>query len=261
MRNEILRGNCIEVMKDRIPDKSIDFVFSSPPYDTDKEYEERLGEKKWTEFMIETMKEVSRVLDDRGRFGIVVPFRSGEKTGRWSRLYATERAIDEAGLEERDLIVWNQRDIQGTAWGSWQSPSAPNIQYQTEYIVIGFKTRWSRDAAEGITISTEEFKDWTTSNLWKIRPDTQNEHPASFPEELVERCLKLFTYKEDTVLDPMIGSGTTAVVAKRLGRNWIGIEKEKKYYEMAKKRVRNTARYPGSGDKNAIDGQQGSRHS
>lgn len=254
--NKVINGNCIDEMN-KIGEESIDFIMFSPPYDADKEYEEKLGEKKYTNFLKEILIKSNTVLSENGRIAIVVPFRCGQKSGQWSRLYAVMRALNYANFNIRDLIVWNQNDIQGTSWGSWCSPSAPNIQYQTEYMVIGYKNEWKRDKDEEGTITNQEFKNWTISNIWGISPDTNSPHPAPYPEELVERCIKLFTYPSDIVMDPMAGSGTTLVVSKRLGRNFLGIEIDEKYCDIARKRLINTAPHPDfKKPTQSTDGQQ-----
>jgi site-specific DNA-methyltransferase (adenine-specific) len=201
------------------------------------EYEEKLGKEKYSNFLANVLDSLYIISKTDTRIVIVVPFRCGVKSGRWSRLKVCMECMEDIGWNVRDLIVWNQQDIQGTAWGSWKSSSAPNIQYQTEYAVVGFKEQWEKERDGKSTVSASNFKKWTISNIWNITTDSGNPHPASYPSALVERFIKLFTYEDDLVLDPMCGSGTTCTVAKRLNRNYIGIEKEKKYYKIAKQKL------------------------
>lgn len=242
-KNKVVEGDCIEVMDD-FDSNSVDFVMFSPPYDVDKEYEDRKGKEVYNLFMTEVMSKLATVLKNDGRFCVVVPFRSGAKTGRWSRLEMLFKCVDGSGMNIRDMIVWNQNDVSGTAWGSWKSASSPNIQYQTEYVVVGYNKQWKKERDGVSTITADEFKKWTISNIWDVTPDSDRSdivnHPAPYPEELVERCLKLFTYKDALVFDPMVGSGTTCAVAKRFQRDYIGVEKVEKYCRLARSRVRMT---------------------
>jgi len=105
-----------------------------------------------------------------------------------------------------------------------------------EAILIFYKNQWKRKNTGTSTISGPEFMSWTKS-IWKMQPETKSKHPTAFPLELPNRCIKLFSYQEDTVMDCFMGSGTAGESAVRLGRNFIGIEKSEAYFNMAKERI------------------------
>jgi len=141
-------------------------------------------------------------------------------------------------------ILWekNNYNCKYTAWGSWKSPSNPYLKYTWEFIEIFCKgTLKHQGDRERIDISADEFKKWVVAK-WSIAPERnmkQYDHPAMFPEELVERVLKLFSFQDDLILDPFNGVGTTTVVAKRLKRRYLGIDISDEYCEKANKRIKN----------------------
>ena len=131
-------------------------------------------------------------------------------------------------------ILWekNNYNCKYTAWGSWKSPSSPYLKYTWEFLEIFCKGDLKKSGrSEDIDITEDEFKSWVVAR-WSIGPERrmkQYDHPAMFPEELVERSLKLFSYRNDIILDPFNGAGTTTVVAKRLKRRYIGIDVSESY--------------------------------
>ena len=139
-------------------------------------------------------------------------------------------------------ILWekNNYNCKYTAWGSWKSPSSPYLKYTWEFLEIYCKGDLKKKGGnKNIDINDEEFKKWVVAK-WSIAPERkmkQYDHPAMFPEELVRRGLKLFSYKNDLILDPFNGVGTTTKVAHELSRNYLGIDNAKKYCKVAKKRI------------------------
>jgi site-specific DNA-methyltransferase (adenine-specific) len=135
--------------------------------------------------------------------------------------------------------VWNEQNIsRRTAWGSFASASAPYVIAPVEMIVILYKYTW-RKRRKGISdITKEEFIQWT-NGVWTFPGENPKRvgHPAPFPLELPRRCIKLFSFVGDIVLDPFVGSGTTVVAAYLLNRIGIGIDISRKYCEIAKKRL------------------------
>ncbi len=185
--------------------------------------------------------------------------------------------LNTIGFKEFELITWHKgkdiRHFQGnnTAWGSWKSPSCPSFRPLGEAVLVFYKeSRIHKKDPKTIDISAEEFKAWT-KNIWYFDKDLESKdisqdldsknyidtntmqifpnvlcvsnnakkdlHPAPYPEELIERLLKLYSYKEDIVLDPFLGTGTTALVAKNLQRNFIGIDLSKNYCNIALQRL------------------------
>ena len=137
--------------------------------------------------------------------------------------------MESIGYNVSKLVIWNDPTMSKlTAWGSWLSASAPNIQTPTEGILIGYKKQWKKLTSGKSTISQEDFKE-AVSGVWNIGT-TVGYTKACFPEKLPRLCIQLLTYEGDTVLDPFSGSGTTCYVAKGLNRNYIGFEISEAYY-------------------------------
>ena len=147
------------------------------------------------------------------------------------------------GMLWRGEIVWLKNNISKlTAWGSWKSPSCPYLSYPFEFIEVFSKGSVKHPGSkEDIDITKDEFIQFVNGH-WTIAPETRMKkfkHPAMFPEELVERCLKLFSFKNDLVCDPFNGAGTTTKVCKNLGRRYIGIDISREYCEIAEQRINN----------------------
>jgi modification methylase len=126
------------------------------------------------------------------------------------------------------------------AWGSWQSAANPVLRDTHEYILIFSKGAFSRKKTDDKvnTISKEQFMEWTKS-VWTMNPESAKKvgHPAPFPVELPYRLIQLYTYQGDVVLDPFMGSGSTAIAALQSGRNYVGYEIEAKYLHLAEERI------------------------
>jgi DNA modification methylase len=140
-------------------------------------------------------------------------------------------------------ILWekNNYNCKYCAWGSWRSPSGPYLKYTWEFLEIFSKgTLIKEGKKENIDIKEDEFKKWVVAK-WAIAPERNMknyDHPAMFPEELVERALKLFSYERDIILDPFNGVGTTTIVAKQLNRRYLGIDISQKYCKIAERRIK-----------------------
>ncbi len=140
----------------------------------------------------------------------------------------------------RGEIIWDKSTGGGTAWGSWKSASNPVLRDQHEYILIFSKETLSRKNPEGreSTIRKQEFLDFTRS-IWSFTPVSAKKigHPAPFPEELPKRCIQLYTFKNEVVLDPFVGAGTTAISAIKSKRQYVGYDIVPEYIEKANKRI------------------------
>ena len=136
--------------------------------------------------------------------------------------------------------MWeNNYNCKYTAWGSWKSPSSPYLKYTWEFIGFCKGDLKKKGDKDKIDINADEFKQWVVAK-WSIAPERKMKefgHPAMFPERLVERVLKLFSYQEDIILDPFNGVGTTTTVAQRFNRNYIGIDISEEYCQKAEKRL------------------------
>jgi site-specific DNA-methyltransferase (adenine-specific) len=144
------------------------------------------------------------------------------------------------GFKYHSTIVWNEGNIsRRTAWGSWKSASAPYVIAPVELIVILYKENWKKRSGSKISdIERDEFMEWT-NGVWNFSGESKKRagHPAPFPIELPRRCIKLFSFVDDTVLDPFLGSGTTLVAASITNRKGIGIDVDLEYCTKAKKRL------------------------
>ena len=225
-------------------DSCVHLVVTSPPYNVGMEYENVLDIEEWRESMRRVWKECYRVLRPDGRICVNI-------TGTGRRPYVPLQAfitVDllEIGFQMRGDIVWDKgassRGWRATSWGSWRSASDPHLRDRHEYILVFSKEefkRRKRKVGTGWSLEAKEFMDWTLS-LWDMRAEsaTQVGHPAPFPLELPYRLIKLFSFEGDIVLDPFMGSGTTALAARRLKRRWVGYEVDEGYVKLANGRLR-----------------------
>ena len=234
-------GDCIELIKE-LPDSSVDAVITSPPYNYDLDYSEYSDNKKWDDYFdwLDTLwVECHRVLVDGGRLIINIQ-------PNWKEYIPTHHIISNRilniGFKFKSEILWekNNYNCGYCTWGSWQSPASPYMKYTWEFIEVFVKGDYKHfGEKDDIDISADEFKEWVTAK-WSIAPEMrmkEYEHPAMFPEELPRRLMKLFTYKNDTILDPFMGCGTTGAVCVKNKRNFIGFELDEKYFEKAKERI------------------------
>ena len=222
-----------------IPDNSIDLIITSPPYNVNKEYENFQSDEEYQDFINQSLKECYRVLKPDGRVCWNVVGTITAKGRIFSPLYVSMKGFEFANIKLRDIIVWDQLNSENdTAWGSWASASSPHLRHKTEFILIGFKEYWKKQTKGESDITRDEFLKLTL-DIWQMPTETsyRKYHPAPFPEILVANCLKLFSYKNDIILDPFAGTGTTLVVAKKLGRQYIGYEINKKYMTIINRRL------------------------
>lgn len=238
--DKILLGDAREILK-KLPNNCVHLMITSPPYNVGKEYDEDLTLGEYLDFIEEVMREVYRVLVWGGRVCFNVA-NLGRKPYIPLHAYLIER-FERIGFLFRGEIIWDKGDaVSGasTAWGTWQSAVNPVLRDQHEYIIVLSKGTFKREKKDKEdTITREEFLEFTKS-VWRFPPESAKRisHPAPFPEELPYRCIQLYSFKGDVVLDPFVGSGTTCVAALKTGRHFIGIDIEEKYVEIAKRRIR-----------------------
>jgi site-specific DNA-methyltransferase (adenine-specific) len=226
----------------------INLVVTSPPYNVGIEYDKHVDTMTYPEYLKwchEWLKLMYRLMANDGRICINIPFsvtpeHLNEKKGAEDINYPVTadytRICESIGFKYWRTLVWDKNHSNKTCWGSWRSASSPFMRDPSEAILIFYKGQWKRLQKGTSTISGPEFMSWT-KNVWKMHPETKSKHPAAFPIELPNRCIKLFSYKEDTILDCFLGSGTTGEAAVRLGRNFVGVEKSVNYFDMAKERI------------------------
>jgi len=237
LENTIIQGSS-ENMID-IPDNSVHLMITSPPYNVSKDYDNDLSLTEYLELLRKVFKETFRVLVRGGRACINVA-NVGRKPYIPLSDYISTMMID-LGFDMRGEIIWNKSAGAGvsTAWGSWQSASNPILRDIHEYILVFSKGDYKRERKEKQnTITKEQFIEWTKS-IWTINPESAKKigHPAPFPEELPFRLIQLYSFVDDIILDPFIGSGTTSVSALRSDRRFIGYDTDEKYIKIAEKRL------------------------
>lgn len=221
-----------------VPDNSVALVFTSPPYNVGKEYDEDLDLREYFGLLCRVGAEVFRVLKPGGRYVINVA-----NLGR--RPYVPMHAFvylihTSLGFLPMGEVIWRKGKgaNNSCAWGTWCSAKAPRLRDVHEYLLIFAKGQLQRPD-DGVTnIDPDEFMKATLS-VWDIPPVSAKKvgHPAPFPEDLAARVIQLYSYVDDVVLDPFCGSGTTCVVAKRQGRRYVGYDIEPKYCELAERRL------------------------
>lgn len=240
--NEIVCAESYEYLK-TLDDESVDIVLTSPPYNFGMAYDshkDMASTKTYVDTLLRILKQCQRVLKSGGR--LIINIQPNYKGYCPTHHYLTTGLID-AGMIWRGEIIWLKNNLKKlTAWGSYMSPSSPYLNYPFEFIEVFSKDTIKHEGKkEDIDITKDEFIKYVNGH-WSMAPETRMkefDHPAMFPEELVKRCLKLFSYKNDLVLDPFNGVGTTTLVAHQMGRRYIGIDISGAYCDTAKDRIKN----------------------
>ncbi len=223
-------------------------VVTSPPYNVGIEYDKHVDTMTYDEYLKWCKQWLTKMYDsmaDDGRMCINIPFSitpvhlnkvKGAEDINYPVVADYTKICQEIGFKYYRTVIWQKLGSNKTCWGSWRSASAPFIIDPNECILIFYKKQWKRKTKGVSTIRTKEFMTYV-KNLWTMQPETKSKHPAAFPMELPNRCIKLLSYEGDVVCDPFLGSGTTGDAATRLKRSFVGIEKSVDYFNMAKDRI------------------------
>ena len=253
MENKIYQGDTLKVLK-TFPDGCVDLIVTSPPYNVGIKYDvwnDNLSEKEYYDFTYEWMKLSKRVLKPGGRICINIPIMGNNP----NLFYQLKKQLSlpkyleiiSAFFDVRECITWIKSYAEydenvfcgnNTAWGSWLSPSNPFCRSFSEFILVAHKEYPKLQHKGETDLTKDEFLRWT-KNVWFFPSENKRRHPAPFPEELPRRCIKLYSWIGDTVLDLFMGQGTTGVVCKKIKRNFIGIDISKEYCRIAQKRIDN----------------------
>lgn len=229
-----------------IPNNSIDLIVTSPPYNVDIHYNSHVDNLTYNDYLEFTKKWIEKCFElakDDGRFCLNIPLDKN-KGGQQSVCADITKIAKDVGWKYHSTIIWNEGNIsRRTAWGSFMSASAPYVIAPVEVIVILYKKSWKKiSGSKKSDITKKEFMDWT-NGIWSFSGESKKRigHPAPFPVELPRRCIKLFSYVGDTVLDPFLGSGTTLIAAYLNKRKGIGVDIDKEYCNLTIKRLKQEA--------------------
>ncbi len=237
LENKIILGSA-ENMKE-LPNNSVHLMITSPPYNVSKVYDNDLSLKEYLHILENSFRETFRVLVNGGRACINVA-NLGRKPYIPLSDYISQMMI-KLGYNMRGEIIWNKAasSSPSTAWGSWLSAANPILRDVNEYILIFSKGDYNRIAnGKESTITKEQLMEYTKS-IWTMNAESARRigHPAPFPEELPFRLIQLYSFKNDFILDPFMGSGTTAVSAIKSERKFIGYDISQEYISLAEKRL------------------------
>ncbi|HIG02855.1 MAG TPA: site-specific DNA-methyltransferase [Candidatus Poseidoniales archaeon] len=228
----------------QIPNNSVHLMVTSPPYNASKEYDQNLGLTEYLSLLRDVFAECYRVLVPGGRAVINVA-----NLGRKPYIPLSSHVnliMTELGFLQRGEVIWDKSASAGVscAWGSFASASNPCLRDVHEYILIfskgGYKLpreKSERDVRQN-TIDRKEFVELTKS-IWRFPTVSAKRvgHPAPFPTELPRRCIEMYTFTGDVVLDPFLGSGSTAIAAVECGRKFIGVDLSREYCDLAEQRI------------------------
>ena len=264
--NKIINGDCVEEMG-KLPESSIDLVVTSPPYNVGIDYDthddNQLMDDYW-KFTEKWLSQAFRVLKDDGRIAVNIPYEINVQDRGGRVLFMSEfwSVMKKVGFKFYGLVDLDENSphrSKTTAWGSWMSPSSPYIYNPKECVILAYKKdrikkvkgepQWEFEVVDveqedgtlkKKTVYKEEDKKEFMSLVygqWEYFADTKQQTKATFSMDIPTKAIKILTYKNDIVMDPFAGSGTSLVSAEILGRRWIGIELSSNYSEVATKRV------------------------
>ena len=260
--NTVINGDCIEVMKE-MPEGVVDLIVTSPPYGVNIAYDvhdDDMEISEYLEFTRKWMTEAYKVLKDDGRIALNIPYEINRqaKGGRIffvSEVYQVMKEIGFKFFGVVDLEEDSPHRSKTTAWGSWMSPSSPYIYNPKECMVLAYKkhhikkvkgeSQWKGEPTiteEGktkIVYQEQDKKDFMelVFGQWKYLNDSRPMTKATFSMDIPTKAIKILSYKNDVILDPFNGSGTSCVAAEILDRRWIGIELSENYANIAKERI------------------------
>lgn len=218
----------------------VDLIVTSPPYNVGIEYDgynDSLPYADYLTFSHEWLSACYQASNTSGRLCLNLPIDANIQDERRSLANDVMAIATKAGWKYHTTILWDKGNISSrTAWGSWLSASAPLVTAPVEMIAVLYKGEWKKSKRGQSDIDKQEFINWT-NGLWRFNGETSPEHPVPFPPDLPLRCIKLFSYTDDVILDPFSGRGTTLRVSKDLGRRAIGIDTSWRYCEAAAMRL------------------------
>ena len=260
--HKIINGDCVEVMNS-MPEKSIDQVITSPPYNCNIPYDtynDGLSMEQYWEWTEQWLTEAYRVLKDDGRIAINIPLEinTQERGGRVLMVGEFWMLMKKVGFNFFGIIDLEEQSphrSKTTAWGSWMSPSSPYLYNPKECVILAYKkfhkkqtkgqSQWTgtpvvqEDGKTKMTYLDEDKKEFMelVYGQWSYFADTKTLTKATFSMDIPTKAIKILTYKNDIVLDPFCGSASTMVAAEILDRRWVGIELSPNYTKIGTERV------------------------
>lgn len=260
--NRVLNGDTIEVMSE-MPEGWVDLIVTSPPYNVGIQYDTHNDEivmDEYWEWSEKWLTEAYRLLKDDGRMAINIPYEvnvqaRGGRVFFASELYQVMKKVGFKFYGIVDLEEDSPHRSKTTAWGSWMSPSAPYIYNPKECVILAYKKnhikkvkgepQWkgepylTEEGKNKVAYSEQDKKEFMelVFGQWKYFADTRSLTKATFSMDIPEKAIKILSYRNDVVLDPFNGSGTSCVAAVVHDRRWVGIELSEKYCEIAKQRI------------------------
>ena len=248
--NQIICMDVLDGLR-QIPDDTVHLTFTSPPYNCLNNVggydiaEDNMAFNNYLSWLKSVFELIYTKTVKGGRIGVnidAITNREEDKDQEYVRpiYYYLCKMMKEIGWKFRTEICWSKQNAVGraTAWGSYQSASNPCLRRNHEYVLVWSKDDWKLESEEKSDMTKQEFELYTLST-WHIQPQTRKNagHPAAFPEELAKRVIKLFSFPGQTILDPFSGTGTTAAVAYKWNRNYIGIDVSEHYCDFARSRI------------------------
>lgn len=264
--NKVINGDCIEVMKS-MPESFVDLMVTSPRYNVGIDYDSCDDKSSMEDYWVWTeqwLSEVFRLLKDDGRVAINIPYEinTQDRGGRVLFLAEFWAVMKKVGFKFFGVVDLNENSphrSKTTAWGSWMSPSSPYIYNPKECVVLGYKknhikkvkgeSQWKGvptpvESEDGtvktkLVYSDEDKKEFMglVYGQWDYFADTKQMTKATFSLDIPSKAIKILSYRDDIVLDPFCGSGTSLVAAEIENRRWIGIELSENYAKVCKERV------------------------
>jgi site-specific DNA-methyltransferase (adenine-specific) len=264
--NRIINGNCIEEMG-KLPEESIDLIVTSPPYNVGIDYDshdDRMTMEDYWVFTEQWLAQSYRLLKNDGRVAINIPYETNvqDRGGRVLFMADFWSVMKKVGFQFYGVVDLDENSphrSKTTAWGSWMSPSSPYIYNPKECVVLAYKKdrikkvkgepQWKGELVDleqedgtikqKMMYQDEDKKEFMSLvyGQWEYFADTKQQTKATFSMDIPSKAIKILTYKNDIVLDPFCGSGTTVVAAEIENRRWIGIELSENYTKIARERV------------------------
>ena len=238
--NRLINGDTLDSRI--LAPESVDLIVTSPPYNVGMDYDgsdDTISYDRYMEFSQDWLDNCYHWSKSKGRLCVNVSLDKN-KQGKAPLTADITRMAMSVGWKYHATVIWNEGNIsRRTAWGSWLSASAPHIIAPVETIIVLYKDEWRRGNQGTSTIARDDFMDWV-GGVWTFPGESRRKqigHEAPFPRELPKRCIQLFSFREDTILDPFSGSGTTMIEAMSNGRKSIGIEISANDCQLSRKRI------------------------